>query len=56
MLAESINRRGPGIADIVSLIRRVSSDPDTDVDRFLDANAFNWLIGALMRMQRTTPC
>jgi serine/threonine-protein kinase HipA len=36
---------GPGIADIVSLIRRVSSDPDTDVDRFLDANAFNWLIG-----------
>jgi len=36
---------GPGIADIVSLIRRVSSDPNTDVERFLDANAFNWLIG-----------
>jgi serine/threonine-protein kinase HipA len=36
---------GPGIADIVSLIRRVSSNPSTDVDRFLDANAFNWLIG-----------
>jgi serine/threonine-protein kinase HipA len=36
---------GPGIADIVSLIRRVSSSPNTDVDRFLDANAFNWLIG-----------
>ena len=36
---------GPGIADIVSLIRRVSSDPSTDVERFLDANAFNWLIG-----------
>jgi serine/threonine-protein kinase HipA len=36
---------GPSIADIVTLIRRVSSNPDTDVDRFLDANAFNWLIG-----------
>jgi serine/threonine-protein kinase HipA len=36
---------GPGISDIVSLIRQVSSNPNTDVDRFLDANAFNWLIG-----------
>jgi serine/threonine-protein kinase HipA len=36
---------GPSIADIVTLIRRVSSNPNTDVDRFLDANAFNWLIG-----------
>jgi serine/threonine-protein kinase HipA len=36
---------GPGIAQIVTLIRRVSSDPDTDVDRFLQANMFNWLIG-----------
>lgn len=36
---------GPSIADIVSLVRRVSSDPNTDVERFLDANAFNWLIG-----------
>jgi serine/threonine-protein kinase HipA len=36
---------GPGIAQIVNLIRRVSSDPDTDVDRFLQANMFNWLIG-----------
>ncbi|MGA2411888.1 MAG: HipA domain-containing protein [Candidatus Binataceae bacterium] len=36
---------GPSIADIVSLIRRVSSNPNTDVERFLDANAFNWLIG-----------
>jgi serine/threonine-protein kinase HipA len=36
---------GPGIADIVTLIRRVSSNQDADVDRFLDANAFNWLIG-----------
>jgi serine/threonine-protein kinase HipA len=36
---------GPGIAQIVTLIRRVSSNPDTDVDRFLQANMFNWLIG-----------
>jgi serine/threonine-protein kinase HipA len=36
---------GPGIAQIVTLIRRVSIDPATDVDRFLDANMFNWLIG-----------
>ena len=36
---------GPGIAQIVTLIRRVSSDPDADVDRFLQANMFNWLIG-----------
>jgi serine/threonine-protein kinase HipA len=36
---------GPSIADIVTLIRRVSSNPDTDVNRFLDANAFNWMIG-----------
>ena len=36
---------GPGIADIVTLIRRVSSEPDEDVDRFLQANIYNWLIG-----------
>lgn len=36
---------GPGIAQIVQLIRRVSSDPDSDVVRFLQANMFNWLIG-----------
>jgi serine/threonine-protein kinase HipA len=36
---------GPGIAQIVTLIRRVSSDPETDVDRFLQANMLNWFIG-----------
>jgi serine/threonine-protein kinase HipA len=36
---------GPGISAIVTLIRRVSSDPDVDVDRFLQANMLNWLIG-----------
>jgi serine/threonine-protein kinase HipA len=36
---------GPGIAQIVGLIRRVSTRPDVDVERFLRANIFNWLIG-----------
>jgi len=36
---------GPGIAQIVTLIRRVSAEPDVDVERFLKANMFNWLIG-----------
>jgi serine/threonine-protein kinase HipA len=36
---------GPGIAPIVTLIRRVSGEPDVDVDRFLQATMFNWLIG-----------
>ena len=36
---------GPGIAQIVTLIRRVSASPEVDVERFLKANIFNWLIG-----------
>ncbi|HUI62953.1 MAG TPA: type II toxin-antitoxin system HipA family toxin, partial [Steroidobacteraceae bacterium] len=36
---------GPGISQITTLIRRVSADPETDVERFLKANMFNWLIG-----------
>lgn len=36
---------GPGITTIVTLIRRVSADPQVDVDRFLQANMLNWLIG-----------
>jgi len=36
---------GPGIAKITTLIRRVSADPETDVERFLRATMFNWLIG-----------
>lgn len=36
---------GPGIAQIVALIRRVSAEPELDVERFLQANIFNWLIG-----------
>jgi serine/threonine-protein kinase HipA len=36
---------GPGIPQIVALIRRVSSSEEQDIDRFLRANIFNWLIG-----------
>jgi serine/threonine-protein kinase HipA len=36
---------GPGIPQIATLIRRVSADPEVDVERFLKANIFNWLIG-----------
>ena len=36
---------GPGIAQIVSLLRRVSTEPEADVQRFLRANVYNWLIG-----------
>jgi serine/threonine-protein kinase HipA len=36
---------GPDISQIATLIRRVSADPDADVERFLKANMFNWLIG-----------
>lgn len=36
---------GPAIQRIVALIRRVSSDAEQDVEHFLRANIFNWLIG-----------
>ncbi|MGH8235632.1 MAG: type II toxin-antitoxin system HipA family toxin [Steroidobacteraceae bacterium] len=36
---------GPGITAIVTLIRRVSTDPEVDIDRFQQANMLNWLIG-----------
>jgi serine/threonine-protein kinase HipA len=36
---------GPGIGQIIKLIRRVSAQPEVDVERFLQANMFNWLIG-----------
>lgn len=36
---------GPGISQITTLIRSVSARPEIDVERFLKANMFNWLIG-----------
>jgi len=35
---------GPGIQRIVELLREQSSSPEEDVQSFLDAVAFNWLI------------
>jgi len=39
------NEGGPGVRTIVDLIRTFSGRPDEDVWRFVDALAFNWLIG-----------
>ena len=36
---------GPGISQITTLIRRVSASPEVDVERFIKAIMFNWLIG-----------
>lgn len=38
------NEGGPGVRDIVELLNTYSSDPAQDVDTFLDAIAYNWLI------------
>ncbi|MGA7524896.1 MAG: type II toxin-antitoxin system HipA family toxin [Acidobacteriaceae bacterium] len=35
---------GPGVRSIVELLRDQSSSPDQDVQAFIDAIAFNWLI------------
>jgi len=39
------NRGGPGAQDIVELLREHSTHPDVDICTFIDALAFNWLIG-----------
>ena len=39
------NEGGPGISEIVALLRTHSSEPREDVDTFVDSVAFNWLIG-----------
>src|SRR5690606_12352759 len=36
---------GPGVADIVTLLRTHSSSREDDVQAFIDAILFNWLIG-----------
>jgi serine/threonine-protein kinase HipA len=38
------NEGGPGLRDIVELLNTYSSDPAQDVDTFLDAVVYNWLI------------
>ncbi len=38
------NEGGPGIRDVVDLLNTYSGDPAQDVDTFLDAITYNWLI------------
>jgi len=38
------NEGGPGIDDIVQLLRTYSGEPREDVNTFIDSVAFNWLI------------
>ena len=38
------NDGGPGIRDIVELLRTYSTNPNEDVSTFMDAIAYNWLI------------
>lgn len=40
------NEGGPGIADIITLLREASLDADDDIARFLRATALNWVIAA----------
>ena len=37
---------GPGVIDIAELLAQHSTAPDVDAERFIDAVALNWLIGA----------
>ncbi len=39
------NEGGPGASEIVGLLRTHSGDPQEDIATFVDALAFNWLIG-----------
>jgi serine/threonine-protein kinase HipA len=39
------NEGGPSPVDVIELLRSASTDRATDVDTFVDALAFNWLIG-----------
>ena len=39
------NEGGPGPSDIIALLRTHSSDRETDLDTFVRALGFNWLVG-----------
>jgi serine/threonine-protein kinase HipA len=39
------NEGGPGVADVVSLLREASGEADEDIATFVDSLAFNWLVG-----------
>jgi len=44
---------GPGISQITNTHQARERRPEADVERFLKANMFNWLIGGPMRTRRT---
>lgn len=48
------NEGGPGVARIVEILRQSSTAPRDDVATFLNAIAFNWIIGGTMHTPRTT--
>lgn len=39
------NEGGPGLREIINLLREVSSAPQEDVETFVDATIFNWMVG-----------
>ena len=39
------NEGGPGLREIINLLRQVSSAPQEDVETFVDAAIFNWIVG-----------
>jgi len=40
------NEGGPGIPDIITLLREASTKPEEDIERFLRAMTLNWVIAA----------
>jgi serine/threonine-protein kinase HipA len=40
------NEGGPGVADVIALLREASTRPDDDVQRFLRVLALNWVLAA----------
>lgn len=40
------NEGGPGIPDVIALLREASTKPGEDVERFLRATALNWVLAA----------
>ena len=39
------NQGGPGLKDLISLLREVSANPQEDIDALVTASIFNWIIG-----------
>jgi serine/threonine-protein kinase HipA len=39
------NQGGPGLKDLINLLREVSASPQEDIDTLVTASIFNWMIG-----------